>query len=284
MGAAECVKVSQVLSLGASNASMDDDLDTEESAITTEQEFVNNYLAIVIAVPAVLLVLCLLLTCGLCVWRRFKQQDDMKESSLRESSGKKSVNVLVHKEGEAPTPSESDFRGEKKAKPRFELRKGKTYSKSASKEDLNSMRISERGASVMEVDSDDEAPMAKANAPVLNAPLLKASAPADTDAGSSNGSEGSSTPSLPREISLSVKESNAGFTAAGFDERMAALGLSTSLARADSMSRTMLARSSRSMRADSDGALPAVDEAELNKTMPSGGLDAMKSTARAHEV
>jgi hypothetical protein len=288
--------VSQFLNLGAANATMDDDLDTEESAITTEQEFVNNYLAIVIAVPAVLLVLCLLLTCGLCVWRRFKQQDDMKESSLRESSGKKtkSVSVLVHKEGEAPAPSESDFHGEKKAKPRFELRKGKTYSKSADREDVESMRLSERGASIMEADSDDEAPMAKA--PVLNAPLLKAAAPADTDAGSSNGSEGSSTPSLRREISLTVTEttgqpnvsSDLRLSAAGFDERMAALGLTNSLGRADSMSRTMMARNSR---AGSDGALPAADEAELNKTMPAGGVTVMKSTAhssgaraRAHEV
>jgi len=299
MGASECVKVSQVLSLGASNATFDDDLDTEESAITTEQEFVNNYLAIVIAVPAVLLVLCLLLTLGLCVWRRFKQQDNMKESSLREYSGKKNVNVLMHMEGEAPAPGDSDFRGEKKSKPRLELRKSE---------------------------------------PRLQA---KAAAPADTDADSSNGSEGSSTPGMLPNMSVrrssfdasrrnsatrrnsdsrrdsftrrdsfsslmemihdgaskrfssrrdsagDLERNNGGSLrysngpaapslrrklSEGFTDRLAALGLVENTAR-DSM--TAETRVQRVSRHASEGAMPAADEAMLYMS---------KQSQRAHEV
>jgi len=197
------------------------------------------------------------------------------------------LKAAVPREGEAPAPSDSHFRGEKKAKPRFELRKGKTSQdmlreaslKETSFEDA-SAKDSKKGTKSANKEVLEAAPLL--NAPLLNAPVLKAAAPADTDAGSSNGSDGSSTPSMPREISLAVSTETAGIHS--FEARMAALGLADahSQKRSSALMEANTVAARRDSRADSDGALPAADEAELNRTMPGtvSGIVMGSSTAR----
>jgi hypothetical protein len=204
MGAAECVKVAQVLNL-TSNMTADDNVDAEESAITSEQAFV-NYLPVVVAVPAVLLVLCLLLICGLCVWRRrYTQQAMMRTNMLREGASNRSAKTLAVLVQDESAPSDARVRLGTKAKPRIELRnelrneQKLAYSKTAAMDIVEERHIGEHlhskemgsghksvGVHIVEATHTSQHLHSKEmgrghmsrvpNAPVLNTLLLKATA------------------------------------------------------------------------------------------------------------
>ena len=91
-------------------------------------------------------------------------------------------------------------------------------------------------------------------------------------------------PSLSSLQDLRISNELRRNSAKGLDNRMAYLGLAEArgFPRGDSLSRTVELPSRRASRSDSDGALPAADEAELSTTLPIGAL-ALLAGSSAHE-
>jgi len=139
MGAIECIKVSQKdLELGTANTSTEsgnyDNFEISSAIESDNQVPVFQWLPFVLIAWAAGIVLCGVVICGLFVWHQHLKLSQQQSASTKQvGTVDKMLNstplqphtpVLVQMEGKTPSPSDSDFRGKKKAKHRLELRKG----------------------------------------------------------------------------------------------------------------------------------------------------------------